>query len=228
MDSKQKIVALVPMKLNNRRLPGKNIMRFDNGEPLCHYVLTTLLSIKEIDEVYVYCSSETIKEYIPAGVKYLKRSVELDKDTTKINEVIAAFANEIEADIYVMSHVTSPFIEAASIRNGLAAVLGGAYDSALAVQQLATFLWKDGKPLNYQLDNIPRTQDLPPVYAETSGFYIFKSDVIKQLHRRIGEKPFLVQVSQTEAVDVDEKEDFLIANAIYNQRLKQVNKKCDE
>ena len=204
------------MKLNNQRLPGKNIKCFDNGRPLCHYILSTLLSVKEIDEVYVYCSNPDIQNYIPEGVKYLRRSESLDQNTTKINEVIAAFANEVPADIYVMTHATSPFVKADSIRKGLKALLEDDYDSAFAVQNISTFLWKDGKPFNYDLDNIPRTQDLEPIYAETSGFYIFRPEVIKQMHRRIGNKPYMVEVSQIEATDVDEAEDFMIANAIYN------------
>jgi len=55
-------------------------------------------------------------------------------------------------------------------------------------------LWKDGKSFNYELNNIPRTQDLPPLMEETSGFYIYKNDVISKLNRRIGEKPFIVEV----------------------------------
>ena len=218
-----KIVALVPMKLNNQRLPGKNIKCFDNGRPLCHYILSTLLSVKEIDEVYVYCSNPDIQNYIPEGVKYLRRSESLDQNTTKINEVIAAFANEVTADIYVMTHATSPFVRADSIRKGLKALLEGDYDSAFAVQNISTFLWKDGKPFNYDLDNIPRTQDLEPIYAETSGFYIFRPEVIKQMHRRIGNKPYMVEVSQIEATDVDEAEDFMIANAIYNHIIAHEN-----
>ena len=215
--SKERIVALVPMKLNNRRLPGKNIKRFDNGEPLCHYILSTLLKVQDIDEVYVYCSNPEIQNYIPEGVTYLRRSESLDQDTTKINEVIAAFAEDVPADIYVMTHVNSPFVKAETIQKGLDALKNGDYDSAFAVQNIGTFMWKDGKPFNYDLDNIPRTQDLEPIYAETSGFYIFRPEVIKELHRRIGNKPFMVEVSTIEAADVDEPEDFMIANAIYNQ-----------
>ena len=214
--SKERIVALVPMKLNNRRLPGKNIKRFDNGEPLCHYILSTLLKVQDIDEVYVYCSNPEIKKYIPDGVTYLRRSASLDQDTTKINEVIAAFAEEVPADIYVMTHVTSPFVKAETIQKGIDALKNDAYDSAFAVQNIGTFMWKDGKPFNYDLDNIPRTQDLPRMYAETSGFYIFRPEVIKELHRRIGDRPYMVEVSTIEAADVDEAEDFMIANAIYN------------
>lgn len=211
-----KIVAVVPMKLNNTRLPQKNTKPFHNGKPLCHYILSTLLQVEEIDEVYVYCSSEDIQNYIPEGVKYLKRSQTLDTDTTKMNEVLASFAGEVYADMYVMTHTTAPFISADSIKKGIAAVKSGEYDSAFAVKKLQDFLWKDGKPFNYELNQIPRTQDLPVLYEETSGFYIYRLQVITELNRRIGNHPYMVEVSEIESVDIDEKEDFEIADAIFN------------
>lgn len=211
-----KIVAVVPMKLNNTRLPQKNTKPFHNGKPLCHYILSTLLQVEEIDEVYVYCSSEDIQNYIPEGVKYLKRSQTLDTDTTKMNEVLASFAGEVYADMYVMTHTTAPFISADSIKKGIAAVKSGEYDSAFAVKKLQDFLWKDGKLFNYELNQIPRTQDLPVLYEETSGFYIYRPQVITELNRRIGNHPYMVEVSEIESVDIDEKEDFEIADAIFN------------
>lgn len=211
-----KIVAVVPMKLNNRRLPQKNTKSFTNGKPLCHYILSTLLKIDEIEEIYVYCSNPDIQEFLPDGIRYLKRSSELDQDTTKMNEILKSFADEIHADIYVMTHTTAPFISAESIKKGLSVVKAGNYDSAFAVKRVQDFLWKDGKPFNYKLDNIPRTQDLPILYEETSGFYIYKDEVITKLNRRIGSNPFLVEVSEIESIDIDEREDFIIADAIFN------------
>ena len=197
----KKIVAIVPMKLNNQRLPQKNTKAFTNGKPLCYYILSTLLKIEKIDEVYVYCSNEEIKKYIPSGVKYLKRSESLDQNTTKMNEVLKAFAKDVPADVYVMTHTTAPFISKESIEKGLDAVLSGEYDSSFAAKKLQDFLWKDGKPFNYELDNIPRTQDLEPLYEETSGFYIYNSSVITSLNGRIGEKPYIVEVNEIEEVD---------------------------
>ena len=214
-----KVTAVVPMKLNNRRLPQKNTKCFKNGKPLCWYILSTLLKINEIEEVYVYCSNPDIKKYIPEGVNYLKRSEDLDQDSTKMNEVLQAFAREIPSDIYVMTHTTAPFIKSSSIKKGLEAVLSGDFDSSFAVKKLQDFLWKDGRPFNYELDNIPRTQDLPPLFEETSGFYIYKSNIITNLNRRIGQKPFLVEVGEIESIDIDEPEDFKIADAIYNLSL---------
>lgn len=209
-------VAVVPMKLNNRRLPQKNTKSFTNGKPLCYYILSTLLKVKGIDEVYVYCSNEDIRDYIPMEVKYLKRSEELDQDTTKMNEVLSSFAKDVPADIYVMTHTTAPFMSCESIEKGLAAVKSGEFDSSFASKKLQDFLWKDGKPFNYSLDNIPRTQDLPVLYEETSGFYIYKREIITDHNRRIGYKPYIVEVGEIEAIDIDEPEDFQIADAIYN------------
>lgn len=42
-----KVVAVVPIKLNNERLKNKNIKKFDNGEPLCTYLLNTLKKVKK-------------------------------------------------------------------------------------------------------------------------------------------------------------------------------------
>lgn len=222
-----KTIAIVPMKLNNRRLPQKNTKPFTNGKPLCYYILSTLLTVDGVDNVYVYCSNPDIQEYIPKGVKYVRRSESLDQDTTSMTEVLTCFTKEVPADVYVMTHTTAPFISKKSIEKGLEAVMSGEYDSAFAAKKLQDFLWKDGVPFNYDLTNIPRTQDLLTLFEETSGFYIFKHDVMSKLHRRIGEKPFIVEVGEIEAVDIDAPEDFMIADAIFNHIIlpKQKNNK---
>lgn len=211
-----KTVAIVPMKLNNRRLPQKNTKPFTNGKPLCYYILSTLLTVEGVDDVYVYCSNPDIRVFLPSGVKYLFRSESLDQDTTSITEVLACFAKEVPADIYVMTHTTAPFISKESIEKGLNAVKSNEYDSSFSAKKLQDFLWKDGLPFNYEPTSIPRTQDLPTLFEETSGFYIYKHDVMAKLHRRIGDKPFIVEVGEIESVDIDEPEDFMIADAIFN------------
>lgn len=215
-----KTVAFVPIKLNNQRLPGKNIKPFENGKPLCYYIFHTLLKLKYIDEVFVYCSNSHIINFIPGKVTFLQRDISLDQDSTKINEVLTAFAKDVSADIYVMAHATAPFIMPTSIEKGLKAVQSKKYDSAFSARKLQTFLWKNDKPFNYELDNIPRTQDLTSIYEETSGFYIYTSDIINKEYRRIGNNPMIVEVSKIESIDIDEQIDFDIANAVFNNLLK--------
>lgn len=213
-----KVVAIVPMKLNNRRLPQKNTKCFTNGKPLCHYILSTLLTVDKVDDVYVYCSNLDIQDFLPEGVKFLKRNESLDQDTTSMTEVLTCFTKEVPADVYVMTHTTAPFVSKESIEKGLDAVISGEYDSAFAAKKLQDFLWSAGQPFNYKLDNIPRTQDLPPLYEETSGFYIYNSEVMTKLHRRVGLKPYIVEVGEIEGIDIDEPEDFEIADAVFNYK----------
>ena len=79
-----KTIAFVPMKLKNERLPGKNTKPFTHGKPLCKYILETLKKVKEIDEIYVYCSDPAILLYLPKGIKFLKRDPALDGSQVKI------------------------------------------------------------------------------------------------------------------------------------------------
>ena len=210
-----KVVAFVPVKLNNERLPGKNTKVFEDGTPLISLILNTLLHVRNVDEIYVYCSDDSIVEYLPLGVKYKKRSVELDRSETKINEVLQSFANDIPADIYVLAHATAPFISPSSIAYGVEQVVSGKYDSALTVHKMQEFIWKDGKPLNYDLAAVPRTQDLAPLYIETTGLYVYTHELITSRNVRVGDRPSLIEISKIESVDINESIDFEIANALY-------------
>lgn len=211
-----KTVAFVPIKLNSERLPLKNIKPFTNGKPLISYILHTLQNVPGIDDIFVYCSSEEIKEYLPEGIKFLKRDPYYDLSSTPFNEVLFSFAELVPADVYILTHATAPFMTSSSISRGLQAVTEKGYDSALAVTKLQEFLWKDGKPFNYALSNIPRTQDLEPIYTETCGLYIYQRSLMMDSKRRIGDHPYLLEVSKIEACDINDSDDFLIADAIYN------------
>ena len=122
-----KIVAFVPIKMNNERLPGKNTKSFCNGQPLIHYILSTLLKVEDLDEIYVYCSSTDICNYIPDGVKFLKRESYLDLSTTSFNEVLTTFAEKIEADYYILTHATAPFISAETFNKAIKVIKSGYY-----------------------------------------------------------------------------------------------------
>jgi CMP-N-acetylneuraminic acid synthetase len=211
-----KIVAFIPIKLRNERMPNKNIRSFTNGKPLLTYVLETLARTQDIEDVYVYCSQDSIIGYLPERVKFLKRPESLDSPQANGTEIIRHFVEDVKADVYVMSHATSPFVSSASLDKGLNAVISGQYDSAFSVQRLQKFMWLGGKPVNYDPAHIPRSQDTDVYYAETDGFYIFTRALATEHGRRIGFTPLLVESSPIESIDIDYEEDFIIADAIFN------------
>lgn len=208
-----KTVAFVPIRLNSQRVEGKNLRPL-GGEPLMCHILRTLLEVERIDEVWVFCSDKRVRGILPEGVRFLRRSEELDRDTTLGREIYDSFTQQVEADLYVLAHATSPFIRPETIGSALSKVLSGEYDSAFSAERIQTFAWYEGRPLNYSLDAIPRTQTIEPVYIETSAFFIFPGELWRHRHRRIGDRPWMAVVDRVEGLDIDYPEDFTMAEII--------------
>lgn len=217
-----KTAAFIPIKLNNERAPGKNTKRFDDGTALVTFFQKTLVKAGAFDEIYVFCSKEEIVDYLIPEVKFLKRPAFLDTREATPQDIISEFMKLVPADIYAVCHCTSPFVTAEHIRECVDAVRTGGFDSSFTGEKIQRLMWTDqNQPLNFEADNIPRTQDLPVYYNEVSAAYVFKREVFEQYRRRIGVNPHITEVSGAEAVDIDYPEDFVIANAIYMSLIKE-------
>lgn len=215
-----KTVVLLPIKLNNQRVPGKNTKTFSDGTPLMTLIQKACLDAKKVDEIYVYCSNEAVKEYILPGVKFLKRPDFLDTDKANSNDIIREFIKTVDADIYVETHATGPFTKSESIDACVEAVATGEYDSAFLAKRIQEFLWQNGTAMNFDIQHFPRTQDLVPIYSEAPGAYVFTKETFEKYDRRVGMKPYIHEISEIESRDIDYPEDFEIANAIYMSILK--------
>ena len=209
------IIAIMPIKMNNERLPGKNT-KLLGGRPLLQYALLNLRKTDLIDSTIVYCSSEDIVKFLPEGIKFAKRSKYLDLPTSNFNQIFDAFIEEYDASIYVYAHATAPFITVDTIKECIHAVVSGKYDSAFCASKIQDYLWQDGEPLNFDATDIPRSQDLKPVYRETSGVYVISKEIYRKFHRRIGMRPYIREVTFKEAIDINNFDDFKLASAMLN------------
>ena len=214
---------MIPIKLNNERVPNKNLKRFYDGKPLIEFIQQSTIKTKSINEVYIYCSDETIVKFAIKGVKVLIRPKYLDEDKSNANDIFREFMKVIDADIYVIAHATSPFTRSTSIETCIQQVVLGNYDSAFLAKKMQEFLWRNNEPLNFDVQNFPRTQDLDPIYSETSGAFVFTKNTFLNHNRRVGIKPYIHEVDAIEAIDIDYPIDFEIANAIYRGILKNEN-----
>lgn len=216
-----KKVLMIPIKMNNERVPGKNIKRFSDGTPLMSLIQKAALGARTVDEIYVYCSNPNVIDYLEEGVKYLQRPEFLDMNNINCNDIIREFMKSVDADIYIVSHATGPFTTSESIDTCVNAVASGEYDSAFLARRMQEFLWQNGTALNFDIQNFPRTQDLTPIYAEAPGAYVFKKETFKKYNRRVGINPYIQEISEVESRDIDYPEDFEIANAIYMSIIKK-------
>ena len=214
-----KVVAFVPIKLNNERLPNKNILSL-GGKPLCQHMLDTLLRVEGINEIYVFCSDDVICGYLPNGVQFLQRDSSLDSFQTQHYQIVDSFISKVNADIYVNAHVTNPFVSSETIENGLSRVISGEYDSAHTVLPLREHLWFKNAPFNFSLSTLPRTQDIEPLYVDTN-LCIYRRDVYIKGRTRYSENPYFMVCDRFEAIDIDYPEDFEFAEAVYNMFLKR-------
>lgn len=215
-----RVVAMIPVKMGSQRIPGKNIKEFFDGTPLVSLIQRVCMKSPHIDEVYVYCSDISIESYLEPNVRFLQRPSFLDSDDCNCNDIIREFIKSVDADVYVVSHATGPFTKVQSINACIDAVVNNGYDSAFLAKRLQAFLWQDGEALNFDPQFFPRTQDLKPVFEEASGAFVFPKETFIKYGRRVGANPFICEVDDIEAIDIDYPIDFVIADAIYKEIVK--------
>ena len=224
------IVALVPIKMESIRVPGKNIRNL-GGKPLCQYILETLVEVKRqghIKRVCVYCSSPEIKKYLIPGVELIIRNPCLDGPHVQGMEIYNSFRESVPATWYLLCHTTSPFLRKETIINAVKTVVYchgermeenkvKNFDSAMTVSRIKTFAWFNRSPLNYRPElGIPQTQTLSPVIWETSGLYLFQGSLLEK-GTRIGASPYMIMVDCQESVDIDTEDDWKLAEAFLIQ-----------
>lgn len=217
------IAALVPMRHQSERVPGKNY-RSIAGKPLYQHILTTLLAVPEITRVVVDTDSPIILDGVRKEfpqVTLLERPEHLCDGNIPMNEILLHDTAQVPADLYLQTHSTNPLLRAETIHRALTALLASypAYDSLFGVTRLQTRLW-DGltRPVNHNPNILLRTQDLPPIYEENSCIYIFSRAILEARRNRLGERPLMFEIPREEAQDIDEELDFLIADLLLTHR----------
>jgi len=215
------ITAIVPMKGNSERVPGKNLRIF-NGKPLFYWIIKELESCGI--EIYVDTDSEEIVQAVTAhfnDVCIIMRPDNLKGDAVSMNSIIEYDLTHIQSEHFIQMHSTSPLLTAATIRAGVDKYFKilEEYDSLYSVSPIqARFFTSDGEPINHNPDELIQTQLLKPIYMENSGFYIFSRESFAKKGRRIGEQPFMFPIDQYEAIDIDDENDFQVAEILYSAR----------
>ena len=220
-----KLVALLPMKGTSERVPNKNMRDF-NGKPLYHAIMKSLLSSKYIDKVVINTDSEIIakdaKDNFGDKVVIIDRPVEIQGGDVSMNVIIDYDLNQLDREHFLQTHSTNPLVRTKTIDKAIEKYFEGLekFDSLFGVTKVQTrFYDKDANPINHNPEELLRTQDLEPLYEENSNFYIFsKNSFDKAGKKRIGLKPQIFEVNKLEAVDIDEPEDFILAELLYKNR----------
>jgi len=154
-------------------------------------------------------------------VQIIDRPQPLRADTISMNEILMYDTSQVPADMYLQTHSTNPLLTVESIIQAIQVMIAKypTYDSLFSVTRIQARLWdSQSHPINHDPAILLQTQDLPPVYEENSCFYLFTRQLLEVHRTRIGERPYLFEINKSEAWDIDEEDDFAIAEMILKSR----------
>lgn len=216
---KNRIVALLPMKANSERVKGKNFKKIA-GKPLFQWILDTLLSVDVIDQIVINTDAQDLleKSGIDKSDRILirNRKNELLGDMTSMNLILEDDINNVDADIYLMTHTTNPLLKPKTIYSALDEFNKGDHvDSLFTVNRIQTRFYRDDRtPVNHNPGELLRTQDLEPWFEENSCLYLFTADSFEKTRSRIGKTPIMYETQPLESIDIDEADDWIMAEAV--------------
>ena len=201
------VAILIPARGGSKRIPKKNIINV-GGKPLILHTINKALSIT--DNVYVSTDCKKIKNVcLNTGVKIIDRPSYLATDTADVRDTIKHFLNIVDCKIILLMQATSPLIQLEYIFEGLEKI--NYCDSVISVCEVRSFFWNSQKkPINYNILNKPRTQDMQPFYEENGAFYITHAKSFLENNTLTSGKVEFVITPKKQSIDIDTKEDLKI------------------
>lgn len=215
-----KVVAVVPIKKNSKRVKSKNF-RIVNKKPLYRHLIDKL-KYTNFDEVYVDSDSSKIKRYCKMnGIKFIERKKILARDNANGNDLLNYHAKIIDAEYYFQLFVTAPLLSISTINSCIKILKRKKnIDSILTTKEIYSWFWFKNKPVNYNPKLLPRSQDASPIIQETTGLYGIKKEALRRYRCRIGKRPLFYKIDDTESIDLDSERDFKILNDLIKRGAK--------
>ncbi|HFQ3342852.1 TPA: hypothetical protein ACGU03_002025 [Enterococcus faecium] len=214
------ILAVIPARAGSKAIPNKNI-RSVNGHPMIYYAINNAIQSKYITEVVVSTDSEEIKIIAnQMGVKCHWRRPELCGDTVALDRVVydTVINEDKKYDFVITMQPTSPTLKVDTLDSAIEYTIKQGLDTLISAINAPHLSWREeeGKKVPNYEKRLNR-QYLPANYSETGAFMISRKSVVTE-ESRIGEKIDVYEVSENEAIDVDNFIDLYAVGEILNQK----------
>ena len=199
----------ITIKNNSKRVKQKNFQKL-NELPLWKHL------IHELHEhnVFVDTDSDLIKTYCNNNnIQIIDRIPKLLQDSANGNDLLEHWITKYpNFEYYFQIHVTSPFTTENTIKDCVKILTNNKYDSVFTAYEDKTWYWFDGKPINYDPKNFPRSQDAKGLIKETTCLYGIKKQQFLSRRARVGKNPFVYLVDYYQSLDIDNEQDFEYCN----------------
>lgn len=215
------ITAIVPVKKSSTRLPNKNILPFGDSNLLIHKI-RQLKQVKAVDEIVVSTDSEEMLDMAEReGVTPMLRPKQYADESLPISDFITYLGETLETDHFMWSCVTSPLVESELYSKAIELYLSKmdeGYDSLVTVTPFQHYLMDEKGPFNFKRGRLhTNSQQLQKLFLFTNGIQLTPRDKYVEWGDRIGERPYMMEVSKNESIDIDDVYDYECALSIYEK-----------
>lgn len=226
-------LAIITARGGSKRIPKKNIRSF-LGKPILAYPIEAALASGLFDEVMVSTDSQEIAEIAlkyGAKVPFLRSEKNSDNYATTasvIEEVLLNYKKDgKEYDYVCCLYPTAPFITSEILVAARKLLEQEGIDSALPVIPFSHPIQRSFKidsdhklKMNWPENINTRSQDLAPAYHDAGQFYFLdvKRFLIQKKIFTDNVSPLII--SELEAQDIDNEEDWQIAELKYKLKHK--------
>lgn len=228
MNSKHKILAIIPARGGSKGLPRKNIRQL-NGKPLICYAIDEAMKSKFIDSILVTTDESEIAEISKkAGAEVIIRPPALAQDESPVIDAIFHALDNIKGekpDFIVLLQPTSPLREASDIDGAIQLFLDGRCDSLMSVclAEHSPYWYYNIKnglmtPLFDERFLEIRRQELPPAYRLNGAIYIISPETLRKHKSFYCNRTLPFVMTAKSSIDIDEEIDFQIAELLMRQR----------
>lgn len=226
-------IAFVPVRCGSKSIAFKNIKEFC-GKPLVYWNLEALEYSQNIDKIFVATDCEEIKNVVNSfsfsKVEVYNRSNENATDSASTESVMLEFINKQnfkDKDLFFLVQVTSPLTQTKDFDNALEKLKKENTDSLLTCVRTKRFFWNNNSnPINYDFNHRPRRQDFDGLFMENGAFYINSILNIKKDKNRLSGKISIHEMEEFTAVEIDEEDDWLIAEKFMHKYILSKRKKA--
>ncbi len=213
-----KTVSVILARGGSKGIPGKNIINL-NGKPLIYYTLQASI-MSNVQETWVSTDSDLIGQVaMEYGAKIIKRPDEFALDTSKSEEALVHFCQNIDAEYIVFIQPTSPLLLSSDINKGLNKIkkFDSIFSGYLEHWVPRWNLYSETDTLIEQSWNRhqrPRRQDRENVVVENGAFYIAKRENILKSNLRYSGKIGWVEMPFERSFQIDSLSDLFIAESL--------------
>lgn len=214
-----KIKALVAVRSGSQRVVNKNIRPFA-GSSLLEIKLQQLKRIPNLDGVVVNSNDEEMLKIARGlGCETVKREEYYASNQVSMSDVYRNMAENFDGDVVAYINVTNPLLRDETITNAIEEYkkLEEKHDSLNSAHLIKEFLFKDNLPINYDLRNQPRSQDLPDIAALNFAVSIISRENMIECKNVVGYRPNIYLIDDVEATDIDNQIDFDFAEFMYKR-----------